>query len=117
MLPALDPLNILAVEVVFLKEDFERSMVLMAEFSKTEVASVASLISHEERSAAERFSVLRKARAILLACLAKEMSPTFEMVESSKADSMFLTGESFRYGVKFEISIVLSFHPLVLLNM
>ena len=114
MLPALESLNILAVEVVFLKEDFERSMGLMAEFSKTEVASVASLISHEERSAAERLSVLRKARAILFACLAKEMSPTFEIVESSNADSIFLTGESFRYGVKFETSIALLFQALVL---
>lgn len=75
----LEFLNIFVVFVAFLKSEFERSMVEILEFSKTEVKSSASEIFQEEKSGDVPIisisGVSLKARARCLAFLANETSP------------------------------------------
>ena len=94
----LEFLNIFVVFVAFLKSEFERSMVEILEFSKTEVKSSASEIFQEEKSGDVPTSgVSLKARARCVAFLANETSPISVTLVFSKADSIFSIGESLRY--------------------
>ena len=94
----LEFLNIFVVFVAFLKSEFERSMVEILEFSKTEVKFSASEIFQDEKSGEVlTLGVSLKARVIYLAFLANETSPISATLVFSKADSIFSTGESLRY--------------------